>query len=88
MLWPLATTNSGGLAAAKLITKLGKISRNGNIDNHRILLSIQSPVSDDGSDPLLGRLRFRRAIWSTVVVRKLELPTLRYGSKYYENKVY
>ena len=33
MLWPSATTKSEGLAAAKLITKIGKISRNGNTDD-------------------------------------------------------
>ena len=33
MLWPLATTNCGGQAAAKLITKVGKISPNGNTDD-------------------------------------------------------
>ena len=36
VLWPSSTTNSGGLAAAKVATKLAKISPIGNADLRRI----------------------------------------------------
>ena len=77
MLWPSATTNNGGLAAAKLITKLGKISRNGNIDNQSFVLP-QTPVSD-GYAILLLDSGFDVHM-EPYVVRNVELPPLRYGS--------
>ena len=36
VLWPSSTTNSGGLAAAKVATKLAKISPIGNAELRRI----------------------------------------------------
>ena len=76
MLWPSATMNSGGLAAAKLITKLGKISRNGNTALDRWSKCSARHSSMTSFDPILGWLPFWRAKWISVVVSKEELPTV------------
>ena len=80
MLWPSATTNSGGLAAAKLITKLGKISRNGNIDNQSFVLP-QTPVSDGCAILCLGSGFDVHMEHYSSQKRRAPYATLRYGSK-------
>ena len=80
MLWPSATMNSGGLAAANLITKLGKISRNGNTALDRWSKCSARHSSMTSFDPILGWLPFRRAKWISVVVSKEELPTVAINS--------
>ena len=76
MLWPSATTNSGGLAAAKLITKLGKISRNGNTDDQSYVYVIRSATDVRSSSRAAPN---SSAKWSTISSQKGRAP---YGRNY------
>ena len=73
----VASTNNGGLAATKLITKLGKISRNGNTDDQSYVYAIRSATDVRSSSRAAPN---SSAKWSTISSQKGRAP---YGRNKY-----